>query len=55
MRASCISTGTLLSGSCFAFPLALGIPEVELTREFNGARTKDVSAMKDGSVWPEVK
>jgi hypothetical protein len=35
--------------SCFAFPFDLAGIETGVTREFNGARTKDVSARKEDS------
>lgn len=54
IRASWISRGTRSSDSCFSFPFAFGGTLMELTRELRGARTKDVSAMKDGSFWTKI-
>lgn len=49
--ASCISKGTRSKGSCFPFPFTLGAFALETTREFSGARTNDVSAIKEESFW----
>lgn len=50
IRVSCMSIGMWSKLSCLAFPLLFPIAfPPKLTREFNGALTKDVSAMKDGS------
>ncbi len=48
MNDSCISSGTWLRSSClaFPFPLSFGTAWFDTTREFKGARTKEVSAMK---------
>lgn len=57
MRASCISTGTpsrVSRAFPFPFDLSLGTPTPEATREFSGARTNEVSAMKDGSSYPPL-
>lgn len=48
-RASWISSGIRSKGSCFAFPLDFGVVLEAPTRELRGARTKEVSAIKDGS------
>lgn len=54
MTASWISRGRESNCSSFAFPLVFEVaaPDTTLTREFRGARTKDCSAMKDGSAGP---
>lgn len=44
-----MSSGIRSKGSCFAFPLDFGIALEAPTRELRGARTKEVSAIKDGS------
>lgn len=54
MIASCISTGIPSSVSSFALPFDLGGTGACPTREFNGARTKEVSAMKEGSLWSGI-
>ena len=51
MRDSWISIGMRSRGSSFAFPLDLGVGLEELTRELRGARTKEVSAINEGSSW----
>jgi hypothetical protein len=48
-RASWISSGIRSKGSCFAFPLDFGVVLEAPTRELRGARTKEVSAINDGS------
>ena len=50
-KACWISSGTRSRLSCFPFPFDLGKFE-ETTREFKGARTKEVSAMNEESFWP---
>lgn len=49
IKASCKSTGRWSNTSSLPFPLFFGLKLVAPTREFSGARTKEVSAMNDGS------
>lgn len=51
MSASCMSMDSLSMFSCFSrsFPFEIAGAAPILTREFSGARTNEVSAMKDGS------
>jgi hypothetical protein len=49
---SCISNGNRSRLSCLAFPLLFGMAELDPTREFSGAFTKDASAMNEGSSLP---
>jgi hypothetical protein len=49
IRASWMSSGTRSKDSCFDFPFDFGARLTEVTRELSGARTNEVSAMKDGS------
>ena len=52
INACWISSGTRSRLSCFPFPFGFGAFDEETTREFRGARTNDVSAIKEESLWP---
>lgn len=51
--ASWISSGIHSNDSCLVLPFDFGEVEDEKTRELSGACTKDVSAIKDESLWPK--